>query len=443
MKGHLILLLMLVLSSLFIMPASALDLQQIYIELNGKGDATVTLTYQAGFFESLGLVSEVKNFQNDLEGHLSRVLGKEVHLACTGTGGGRLTILRFADVQGNRFQIPEVNFASLFGGLSASSVVSYRLLADVTIVFPDGSTIREHQTPVIHPVSYTLTGRRTEPPPPPLIQCSQEKNLPVMPILPPQVIPVAAVATGTAVSAAALAGGGQALSTWFSKLINFLYNLIGQQSTETLQDRVKSGRLNVYSGMKASTILGFSGIEFAVVLLGAFLLGFAFFFADRGAFDPVILVIFVLVGGLTTFIHEIAHWSVARRYGSDSELQFWGIGTVVMFLTAWLFGNVFAQPSLTVIRSEEPTEKWHEGLMMLAGPLASLLCAFLCLPLKSFGGYIATAGSIGFSMNLLSCLFPLLPIKPLDGEGVFRWSKLVWGIVFIPLLLGYFIINIG
>jgi Zn-dependent protease len=442
MKGHLILLLMLVLSALFITPVSALDLQQIYIELNNKGDATVTLAYQTGFLESLGFASQVKSVQQNLEEHLGGVLGREVHLACTGTGGAKLTILRFAEVQGDRFQIPEVNFASLFGGLSSSSLISYRFLADVTIVFPDGSIIQEHQTPMIHPVSYTLTGRRAVPPPPPLIQCSQEKNLPIAPFVPPEAVPVAAAATGTALSVVALSGGGQALSALFSKITNTIYNLIGQQATETLQDRAKAGRAQVYSGMKAGAILGFSPIEFAVVILGAFLLGFAFFFAGREAFDPIILVIFVLVGGLTTFIHEIAHWAVARRFGSESELEFWGIGTVVMFFTAWLFGNVFAQPSLTVIRSEEPLEKRHEGLMMLAGPLASLLCAFLCLPLKSFGGYIATAGSIGFSMNLLSCLFPLLPLKPLDGEGVFKWSKLVWCVIFIPLLLGYFIVNI-
>ena len=424
-------------------PALAFNLQQIYIVLNNHGDATVTLTYQAGFLESLGIVSRVSTFQQTLEEHLSGALGREVHLICIGTGGGKLTILRFADVQGNRFQVPEVNIASLFSGLPSSSLVSYSLIADVTIVFPDGSSVEEHQTPVIHAASHTLTGQTTVPPPPPLVQCTQGENLPVTPYLPPEAVPAAAVATGTALSAVTLAGGGQVLSAWFSKFINTMYGLIGQQVTETVQDWTKAGRLLISSGMKRGAILGLSSLEFVIGLIGALLIGFAFFFAAREAFDPGILGIFILAGGLSTLVHEIAHWAVARRYGCASELQFWGMGMVVMFFTAWLFGNVFAQPFFTLVRSEEPLEGRREGLMMLAGPLASLLCAFLFLQLRPLGGYLGTAGSIGFSMNLLSCLFPLLPFRPLDGEGVFKWSKLAWVLVFVPILIGYIIVYIG
>jgi len=79
---------------------------------------------------------------------------------------------------------------------------------------------------------------------------------------------------------------------------------------------------------------------------------------------------------------------------------------------------------------------------MIADPLISLCFAFTCLARISLGGIFATAGAIGFSMNLLTCVYSLLPIKPLDGEGVYKWNKVIWAVFFIPVLVMYVAFNL-
>jgi Zn-dependent protease len=243
--------------------------------------------------------------------------------------------------------------------------------------------------------------------------------------------------SGGVIGSLGLLSGATSITSWISRLFGFLRGMTGTESTEMLQDRIKQKRGVIHTATGGEIFFGFSFTELAVVLLGALAFGLAFFFADRNPIQWEKLLIFIFVGGVTTIIHEIAHWLVANRYQTNSELQFWGFGTVIMFLTAWLFGDVFAQPTLTVTQSETPLEKRESGLVMIAGPLISLCFAFVCLALISLGGIFATAGAIGFSMNLLTCVYSLIPIKPLDGEGVYTWNKVIWAVFFIPVLVMY------
>lgn len=79
---------------------------------------------------------------------------------------------------------------------------------------------------------------------------------------------------------------------------------------------------------------------------------------------------------------------------------------------------------------------------MLSGPVFSILIAIACLLLIPLGGIFRTAGMLGFSINLLAAVFKLLPITPCDGKDVFSWNKFVWVLVFFPLVLVYFLVNI-
>ncbi|NMB77607.1 MAG: hypothetical protein GYA23_00750, partial [Methanomicrobiales archaeon] len=100
------------------------------------------------------------------------------------------------------------------------------------------------------------------------------------------------------------------------------------------------------------------------------------------------------------------------------------------------------QPTLTLVYSEEPLDTQSLAFIMLSGPLLSLLLAFICLCLMPLGGMWKTAGMIGFSINLLTAVFDLMPIAPCDGKIVFVWNRLVWGVIALPLLLLYFIVNL-
>jgi Zn-dependent protease len=168
----------------------------------------------------------------------------------------------------------------------------------------------------------------------------------------------------------------------------------------------------------------------------------AFILQDHLELKVVTVIIFVCVGGIATILRDLAQKYCAYRIGCITEYQFWSLGTFTMLSTAWLFGNAFAKPSRTLIRSEKDPTPEDAALIKLAGPLISMSVAIVSLFLIPLGGLFAIAGSAGFSMNLLNCVFSLLPIKPNEGADVYAWNKLVWAVVFIPMIAFYLYIYV-
>jgi Zn-dependent protease len=110
-----------------------------------------------------------------------------------------------------------------------------------------------------------------------------------------------------------------------------------------------------------------------------------------------------------------------------------------MLATAWFFGNAFAKPSRTVIRSKEELAPVENALVRLAGPLMSMMVAIVSLLLIPLGGLWALAGTTGFSMNLLNSVFSLVPVRPNDGVEIFAWNKAAWAVIFFPLIAFYLV----
>jgi Zn-dependent protease len=52
-----------------------------------------------------------------------------------------------------------------------------------------------------------------------------------------------------------------------------------------------------------------------------------------------------------------------------------------------------------------------------------------------------TAGIIGFSINMLTGVYELLPISPCDGKEVKEWNWIIWALIFIPLMVIYLIVT--
>jgi len=99
-------------------------------------------------------------------------------------------------------------------------------------------------------------------------------------------------------------------------------------------------------------------------------------------------------------------------------------------------GFIFAAPGATYISGSNVSER-QNGIISLAGPATNVVIAFIFLLVGAVGtGIIGDIGLIGFPVNLFLATFNMLPVMPLDGAKVFRWNKLIWVGVFIPLLLG-------
>ena len=414
--------------------ASALDLKQVYIAIDHSGNAVITATYNENPAEYFSVKTASDTVLSE---QLSERIHRSTSLICTGYGVSGIRVSQFADVSGNRFETPEIDFSDALSAIPASYHIGIQ--PDVTIVFPDGYYVVQKSTSVIRPVSHTVSSTRSTTPPLPSGECRQKKT-PVSGIIPDQLVPVAAVGAGVAVTAAGLSTLGSLLSTWFAHILAYFQNMIGGMFAGKLADRTKEKRKE--SAVSPVRSPGLTRREVLVLIAGAVIIGVLLLYAARSPFDPTLIAIYIVMGGIALIAHEVAHWYYNRKYRGQTEVQFWGLGAVIMAITSAVFGCAFAQPTLTVVRSEAPLEKKQIGHIMLAGPLFSIAFALCCLALFPLGGIYRTAGTVGFSVNLLVGVFELLPISPCEGKEIWHWNKIVWAILFIPMMLVYLVVNV-
>ena len=207
--------------------------------------------------------------------------------------------------------------------------------------------------------------------------------------------------------------------------------------TAGMMGRVEAEKRKIGPRTSASEASMLSSRELAVVAGSAVIFAVAFVLRNKIAVDWGTLLIFLLMGGVATIAHELGHRLVGRRYGYPSELQFWALGSGTMLLTAWIFGTAFAQPSRTVMKGAANASDVHDVMVRVAGPLVNLLFAALSFLLLPLGGYFTVMGTAGFSMNLLTSVVSLMPVKPMDGEQVFRWNRFAWGLIWVPVFAVY------
>ena len=128
---------------------------------------------------------------------------------------------------------------------------------------------------------------------------------------------------------------------------------------------------------------------------------------------------------------------VAWKVGAVSEYQFWGLGTFIMIVTTALFGMVFSLPARTAINDVEELSKKDRALIFAAGPLMSVVLFLMFAAMLPLGGVFTTIGLLGCASNLLSAVYGMMPLEPMDGKSVYRYRTSVWAAMFFPLLVLY------
>ncbi len=144
-----------------------------------------------------------------------------------------------------------------------------------------------------------------------------------------------------------------------------------------------------------------------------FLLLLAFFgylgYRDGDAVGAVWSILFICALFGCVILHELSHSMVARYYGVEVES-----------ITLLPIGGVAAM-------KEMPRAPVQEGVMAIAGPIASMAIAAV------FAGIIAVTGSLGpivfqgqplfgalMWTNIIIAIFNLIPAFPMDGGRVLR-----------------------
>lgn len=171
-------------------------------------------------------------------------------------------------------------------------------------------------------------------------------------------------------------------------------------------------------------------LAFTIAYSGGLLGGAVF---GAGGLVLLFVVSFVAVGS-GFVLHELMHKFTAERYGYWAEFRIWVMGIVLALITSTL-GFIFAAPGATYISGNNVSVRQY-GIISLAGPATNVMIAIIFLLVRTVGtGIVYDIGLIGFPVNLFLATFNMVPIMPLDGAKVFRWSKLLWVVTFVPLLL--------
>lgn len=117
--------------------------------------------------------------------------------------------------------------------------------------------------------------------------------------------------------------------------------------------------------------------------------------------------IWALVIFISVLFHEYGHALTAVAFGQKAEIQLVGLGGLTK-------------------REGKHLKRWKEFLIILNGPLAGFLLAFLSAFLIYWMGagekrsLVAYAFEVAFNVNLFWTILNLLPVLPLDGGHLLR-----------------------
>lgn len=140
-------------------------------------------------------------------------------------------------------------------------------------------------------------------------------------------------------------------------------------------------------------------------------------------------------------LHELAHKFTAQYYGLWAEFRASTWGLVLALAASGAFGIVVASPGAVVIMG--PADEREAGVISVLGPLVNIALAAIALPLwlitdqpTTFDVALPRIGNVfqlALLVNVVLAAFNMLPIKPLDGSKVVRWSisafVVVWAVI--------------
>jgi PKD repeat protein len=262
-------------------------------------------------------------------------------------------------------------------------------------------------------------------------------NLPASAYIPTQFMALAAVITSIGVIVIQLILSNIGFIWQFVlKFLKFFADLVGGHAVEKLSEREIAARKIAVRKMEQH-YFGLSATEVIVIEIAVIIVALAFMLADRAALTLDMVLIYIVVGAVSVVLHDFAHRYFATKHGQDADTQFWGLGTVIMFVTAWLYGNAFGASYRNLVNRTDDENPRTIGIEMVAGPVVSIILTFVFLSMVMLGGVWAVAGGIGFTINLITAVYSLMPIGTMDGLAIWRWNRGIYLALFIPVFVFY------
>jgi len=125
-------------------------------------------------------------------------------------------------------------------------------------------------------------------------------------------------------------------------------------------------------------------------------------------------------------VHELAHKFLAQYYGSWAEFRAQMSGLLITAISALpIMPFKFIAPGAVMVGLSDGNKF---GRVALIGPLTNLVMGFSFLQLSLLNDSYSPYFTIGASFNGWIAMFNLIPLGVLDGQKIFDWNKMVWGI---------------
>ena len=144
---------------------------------------------------------------------------------------------------------------------------------------------------------------------------------------------------------------------------------------------------------------------------------------------------------LSFILHELMHKFTAQHYGAIAGFRTSRNGLIITLITGF-FGFLLGIPGATMIYTSRFTIK-EDGIVSLAGPLTNftvfaVFLAALYLIAPPQGSYASAIITYTLFISIFLAFFNMLPIPPLDGSKVLRWSRPVYfatmGVIFLLMI---------
>jgi Zn-dependent protease len=126
-------------------------------------------------------------------------------------------------------------------------------------------------------------------------------------------------------------------------------------------------------------------------------------------------------------LHEMAHKVVAQRLALWAEFRASLTGLVAALALCIFTPVIFAAPG-AVLLGREATRR-DEAMISIAGPMVNIVIGFAFLPFRGaspnpveVGAGIGDFVQLAVIVNALLAVFNLMPVPPLDGSKILRWS---------------------
>jgi Zn-dependent protease len=204
--------------------------------------------------------------------------------------------------------------------------------------------------------------------------------------------------------------------------------------TKSLVSPVTPADIRAYAAQPVSSTrsgIRFSSTEVRHIVIGVILVsgvGLSFF-APRVFSNWIAVAAAVLFFTAGFIVHELTHKAMAQRYGMWAEFRLDMFGAILTVLSAVSPLKIIAPGAVVIAGNTTPD---RVGRTAAAGPVTNILIAALLFGLAQIlhPAGLLEAMLAGAAINAFMALFNLIPFGVLDGLKVFRWSRLVWLVLF-------------